>query len=183
MTTVYQATNLVNGKRYIGVTARRLDQRIWLHRSATRRGSTSPFHCALRKYGIDLFRFSVLLVCADTDADAKEIRLIASLKPEYNVALGGRLGPSIKIYTPEVRAKMAAKAAARFHNYADYMAMGPRVSARPVMCWEDGLIYDSASAAARAYEIPKSQIIETCLCKPFRFTARGRHFAYLAGDG
>lgn len=87
---VYQATNLVNGHRYIGYTARGLSKRERAHR--TRPGSL--LHSAMRKYGHENIVFEVL---ADFQGDeelakAYECEAIAAYKPEYNLTYGGEGG-------------------------------------------------------------------------------------------
>lgn len=110
--TVYQATNLINGKRYIGVTIRTLEQRKAKHvHDATAASSFRqhlPFMRAIRKYGPENIRFRALKVCDDIeDAMAEERRLIAILAPEYNATKGGE-GVWGHRHTPETKAKMSA---------------------------------------------------------------------------
>ena len=89
---IYQITNLINGKIYIGQTNN--IQKRW----ANHRCSNDPNMAiarALRKYGIDNFKFEVLLRGLTPDeANQKEIELIKeknSLIPYgYNVATGGK---------------------------------------------------------------------------------------------
>lgn len=57
---VYCITNKVNGKKYIGMTGRTLEQRWNSHCSAARNGSPFRFHCAIRKYGEDNFIKEIL---------------------------------------------------------------------------------------------------------------------------
>ena len=57
---VYVITNVLNGKRYIGLTSRSLAKRWLAHKSDARRGSRSALHRAIRKYGEEAFRVSVL---------------------------------------------------------------------------------------------------------------------------
>lgn len=84
MAIVYQATNLINGKRYIGRTGHSLGSRIAQHFNAAGRLRTGHFHNALLKYGKESFRWSVLLECDAVDVSKHEVRLIFHLKPEYN---------------------------------------------------------------------------------------------------
>lgn len=59
--------------------------------------------------------------------------------------------------------------------------MGPAASSKRVICLNDELVYESASAAARFYGLDKSLVIEVCLRNPRRIAAGGRVFRYV-GD-
>lgn len=91
MALVYQARNLVNGKRYIGFTSRPLEVRARQHRSEARQGKGHIFHKAIRKYGPENFVFGLL---ADFDGDLEmaklyEFEAISKYEPEYNLRGGG----------------------------------------------------------------------------------------------
>lgn len=202
---VYMATNLINGKRYIGVTGRNLWRRRTEHKCLARRGGQSLFYKALRKYGADLFRFSILTTCADAaDALREEARLIDLLKPEYNICRGGggavgrpcterqretnrrlhsgnryRLG---KPHTVETKNRLRAAASCHLETWERYRAMGPKAIARPVRCLDDGLLHESVKAAGRFYGIVPSSINEVCLGRPWRHTAGGRRFAFAQSE-
>jgi hypothetical protein len=60
MNLVYRITNRINGKGYIGMTSRTLEQRWASHQSAARQNSPFRFHSAIRKYGPDVWEFEVL---------------------------------------------------------------------------------------------------------------------------
>lgn len=62
MGVVYLATNLVNGKRYVGKSVKSLQKRKMTHEASARAGSNQYFHKALRKYGSDAFEWRVLMV-------------------------------------------------------------------------------------------------------------------------
>ena len=64
-------------------------------------------------------------------------------------------------------------------KWQKYSHLGPKSFSRSVICLDDGIIYESASAAARAYDSCKSAIIELCLGKRFRKTVNGRKFKYV----
>lgn len=87
---VYQVTNAINGKSYIGYTSKTLDERWKGHIKSSRKGSQFHFHAAIRKYGESAFIPNVLFV-EDTEAGAKEteILLILDRCPEYNKTMGG----------------------------------------------------------------------------------------------
>lgn len=91
---VYQATNSVNGKRYIGFTARGLRAREKAHRALANTGGGNLLQAAMRKHGHANIVFEVL---ADFDGDedlAKlyECEAIAKYRPEYNLTYGGEGG-------------------------------------------------------------------------------------------
>ena len=62
MTTgIYKITNLVNGKVYIGAS-RRIERR-WVDH---KRRASSPIHSDLEAYGLENFKFEVLIECPET---------------------------------------------------------------------------------------------------------------------
>lgn len=106
---VYQVTNKINGKRYIGHTTRKkIEYRINEHVSFANRGSNSVvFHKAIRKYGIDNFEITQLFYSEwNVESLAKEVELIAELKPEYNIALGGFGGDTFTNLPEEQKQKL-----------------------------------------------------------------------------
>lgn len=94
---LYQAVNIITGKRYIGVTVASLEKRKSQHLRTSRRGSTYYFHTALRKYGEDSFKWEEIV-----QADCKDFlyslekdylaSLLLSGESLYNTAPGGRGG-------------------------------------------------------------------------------------------
>lgn len=141
-TIVYDVTNLINGKRYIGITTKSLSRRKAQHCWEGRRGQkrAKRLHAAIRKYGAEMFRFRALARYPSlAEAKAEEIRLIALCRPEYNITQGGesaagricsaaereRLGSYRKgkpgtflgrKHTAETKAKMRAWRAANDHK-------------------------------------------------------------------
>lgn len=104
---VYKATNLTNGKFYIGYTGRGLSQREKAHRYTAR--GTAPhglLHRALCKYGDASIVFEVLADFAGDEDMAKlfECEAIAAWKPAYNLTYGGEGGTLAE----ESRAKIGA---------------------------------------------------------------------------
>ena len=59
-TGVYKITNLVNGKVYIGAS-KNIEKRWWGHKRCT----DSPIHSDLETYGLDNFKFEILLECPE----------------------------------------------------------------------------------------------------------------------
>lgn len=60
---VYKAENLINGSTYIGMTKNDFKSRIKSHEYSAKNGSKTYFHSALRKYGFDNFKWSILEKC------------------------------------------------------------------------------------------------------------------------
>ncbi|TAL43844.1 MAG: GIY-YIG nuclease family protein [Salinibacterium sp.] len=90
---VYMATNTVNGKRYIGATSKGLRVRRKQHEQApnAKRITCRYFHAAIKKHGAGAFEWTVLVRCESfADALKAEVHLIAQMKPEYNLTLGGQ---------------------------------------------------------------------------------------------
>ncbi len=82
---VYMIRNRVNGKAYIGQTVRKLRQRLSHHKCAAKRGSLSPVHSAIRKYGLGAFVIEVL-------ASAKSLLRLNALE-EHFISKCGTLSP------------------------------------------------------------------------------------------
>jgi group I intron endonuclease len=90
MAFVYKATNLVNGKFYIGATDKTVAQRARVHFQKASFGQKSKFYTAIRKYGKSSFEFVTLEECVDFfSALEREAATIKMLKPEYNLTSGG----------------------------------------------------------------------------------------------
>ena len=91
---VYIATNITNGKRYVGMTSMALNRRIASHFSQSFRGSKTALHRAIRKYGREVFDFVHVATCRNRE-DAQHTE-IAVIKQEgtrtpagYNMTPGG----------------------------------------------------------------------------------------------
>lgn len=94
MRIIYKVTNKINGKIYIGQTHLSLAKRKWLHNKSASDNINTVFYKALRKYGIDNFRWEILCYCKeDKDLNKKEILNIQTLKTlipnGYNMTEGG----------------------------------------------------------------------------------------------
>ena len=92
---VYQLTNNINQKRYIGITTQLLYRRIAEHklRAKKERGQKNKLYAAINKYGIENFKIEIIAECnSKEELEKKEIELIEKHKPEYNIAPGGSVG-------------------------------------------------------------------------------------------
>lgn len=183
MAIVYQATNTVNGRRYVGVTRLSLRQRRNGHISDARLGKTQMFfHRALRKHGPKAFKWEVLGEYPTPDeAYAAEREFVAILRPEYNTASGGWGVPGLT-HSEKTREKLRQHGEARKDLFATFAHLGPAAMAKPVICLDDGVRYESASAAARAYGIKPLSVSQACGADPKRQTAGGKRFIYADGS-
>ena len=91
---IYKAINKENGKCYIGQTAYSLDKRISGHLSSANHGVETAFHKAIRKYGINSFRWEVLCECLSREElNTQEIFYIEKYNSYngdgYNMSYGG----------------------------------------------------------------------------------------------
>jgi group I intron endonuclease len=133
---IYLITNTVNNKVYVGKSGSSMEAR-WYRES---RGKTNRhFAAAIKKYGVDNFRFSVLVEAKDhlNDLEKEYISKYRSYDPRfgYNKTLGGDGG----IPTEETRDHMIKNHWSKRSNSDDIrkkisehtkMAMTPEISAK-----------------------------------------------------
>lgn len=107
---IYCITNVVNGKKYIGVTTRNPHQRWLEHVSRSRydKKYSSAIHSALRKYGVANFVFEVLFESWDKEycvsfVEPELIKEFNTYNNGYNLTLGG----DFKIMNPVVKEKIS----------------------------------------------------------------------------
>jgi group I intron endonuclease len=97
---IYKITNTVTNKCYIGETARSNPEIRWKqHIQKINNDSGCPaLRDAVKKYGIDKFRFDVILICFDEDRHKYEKEYIAKYNSQvpngYNILPGGQYGGS-----------------------------------------------------------------------------------------
>lgn len=109
---IYLVTNSVNGKRYVGQTVKAPETRFWEHRHAAEKGEGYLLHTAIRKYGVEAFRFQVIETCDSraraNDLERRWIRLCDSRSRNrgYNITSGGDGLPDLP-RTPEHCARIS----------------------------------------------------------------------------
>ena len=167
---VYQAVNLLNGKKYIGITKKSVSQRQYQHSWFAKKGIKTTFGRAIRKYGIDNFQFSILhRTSTYQEALELEKQLISELKPEYNMSKGG-VAPTGVTWSEERRAKTLPSLRASWteerkkkHSVSSRKAITPErianlLKIRPdgfktITCLNDGKIFKSVDLAKEFYGI------------------------------
>lgn len=189
MSLVYLITNIINNSRYIGYTSTSLPYRRYHHLHAAKAEKPKMVIArAIKKYGSDNFKFQIIRDGLSIDEAWKlEERLIAELKPEYNVSSGGKSpGHGVK-WTEERRLRQSAMSKGKKHSAearAKMKASQAKVDRshlyKSVICLDDGVIYPSTKHAAQAYGLHKARIIS--VCGGSLLSANGRHFAYYRND-
>ncbi len=131
---VYMATNMVNGKKYIGKTMKSLSSRKGAHISASLHGSQVLFHKAIRKYGVRSFDWNKVYHSKnEQELFHKEIEYIKLHKTKcpkgYNLTDGGE-GATGYICSPEQRKRMSENRKGFKHTAEAKAKMGIAVKGR-----------------------------------------------------
>ena len=104
---IYKITNKINKKCYIGQTIMNIEKRWDAHRKCIGTENGCPgLRRAFEKYGLENFKFEIVIVCFDTDLSKYEKEYIIkydSYKNGYNLTHGGEEGGFFKgcKHTPE----------------------------------------------------------------------------------
>lgn len=100
---IYKITNIVSGKLYIGETKLADPNDRWkCHIKSLKcvKGGCPALKDAMKSYGIDKFRFDVLIICFDEDRmqlEREYIKRYNSMVPNgYNILEGGQMGGGFK---------------------------------------------------------------------------------------
>ena len=92
MAHIYKITNILNDKGYVGRTEKDPQERFKGHLYAARTGGPMVISRAIRKYGVENFKFEVLEECSIEDQYIRESQLIEkydTFHNGYNSSLGG----------------------------------------------------------------------------------------------
>lgn len=174
-TIIYQAVNMLNGKRYIGLTEKGLRTRKMKHFGNAKRGQVGKFYTAIRKHGAGNFHFAELVSCKDYWRGLEVERLyISLLKPEYNMTAGGGGVKGLK-FSDASKAKMsAAKKGKPGHPCPEWLKAhnadlrrAEKGKKRPtrckrVYCVTDDLTFENGTKAALHYGVTRSAISDWC---------------------
>jgi group I intron endonuclease len=99
---IYKITNTITKKCYIGETTESTPEKRWkAHIQTLKRNEGCPaLKEAMKKYGIDAFKFEVVIICFNEDLDIYEreyIQKYNSMVPNgYNILPGGKCGGGFK---------------------------------------------------------------------------------------
>lgn len=176
---VYMAINVVTGERYVGFTSCALARRRSHHLKGALNGwGPGIFAAAIRQHGAAAFEWKIVAEFPTAYAAlAEEQRLIKRLRPEYNGTSGGGAYKPL-VHSEKTIAFLRERAKERPEMWDKYLRLGSAARAKPVVCLDDGHCYPSAMAAARAYGIAQSALIEVCNRNSRRLTTGGRVFRY-----
>lgn len=110
MYSVYEITNMVNGKKYIGITSRSIEERFQEHISRAKAGMrNNRLYIAMRKYGIKSFVVRNIMQTTGEDEvrelETKYINKCDSYKNGYNCNLGGH---GFLTFPDEIKKKISA---------------------------------------------------------------------------
>ncbi len=113
---VYKATNLVNGKVYIGQTIGRLNRRITGHKVAIQNNKYHyAFVNALRKYGLDGFNWQVICICPNIDSlnEQEEYYIIYYNTMDRGIGYNMQSGGANNLLSDDTKDKIRQKALGR----------------------------------------------------------------------
>lgn len=102
---IYKITNTINNKMYIGYTNKGIENRLHKHYTNAIYGIDTHFYRAIRKYGIDKFKY-ICIDNADNISDIKNkeiywIKYFDTYKNGYNMTIGGDGGNIVDQLSPE----------------------------------------------------------------------------------
>jgi group I intron endonuclease len=107
---IYLITNLINGKKYVGQTRQKLNERIHEHKRKSNK-IIKGIDGAIKKYGWENFKVEIIEECPIEMLNEREIFWISELNTKipngYNITDGGD-GSNGHSPSPETRAKISA---------------------------------------------------------------------------
>lgn len=117
---IYKITNILNNHNYIGQTKNTLENRLKQHLKCSNKDYIKNyFHSAIKKYGKNNFKISLVEEVDDADLNEKEIYWIKYFKSigeaNYNIAAGGYNNP-FEYLSKDEKSKIAKKSWETFLN-------------------------------------------------------------------
>lgn len=198
--TIYLHKNKINGKVYIGQTKQYPPEKRWKNGLGYK--NCTHFYKAIQKYGWDNFQHIILeqKEMSPQDADNKEDYYIKLFNSQnqlygYNITSGGykTISPKANIEAIKWMKNNPGFGLARAQDMLRWQKEHPEEMAlmrkenqkkatearkKAVICVETGIIYESASQAAR--ENPTATQSKICMvCRGQRKTCGGYHWKYV----
>lgn len=158
---VYEITNLVNGKKYIGKRSCKcsIEEDKYM-------GSGKLIKKAIKKYGIENFEKKILLVCcSEKESFEEERKAIALVKAYensmyYNIAFGGK-GFTSEESKALWNEKSVRDKLERYIDSRDYSGCN-NPNSKKVICLNDKKIFNTIREASYTYSVLESQIVANC---------------------
>ena len=200
---VYVHINNINGKVYVGITCRSVEDR-WMHGYGYK--NQLYFYRAIKKYGWNNFEHFIFAEhLTAQEASNMEIIIIKKLKANnrkygYNIAQGGLIeccekDPTYeKRLTEKIKRRISAAVSGKNHPcYGKHLSektkrrisesekgrkKAPNAGTQPIpiVCVETGVVYPSTAEASRVIGVDHSSI--TMVLKGRRQRAGGFHWKY-----
>lgn len=113
---IYLITNTINGKKYVGQTSRSIKWRWGQHKYQVSKGSSLPFHRAIRKHGPDMFTVEQIDKCdSQEEANLSESKHILFHKSNvYGIGYNCDEGGDVRTTSEETKRKIGEKLKARW---------------------------------------------------------------------
>jgi len=159
---IYSATNIINGKKYVGKTIRTLRSRMDSHIHYAKHSSNYIFHRAIRKYGAHNFMWKIIFECEDEDELLEhEKRLAIELNAMSPSGYNMKAGNKGAIYDEEYRLRLSNSLKGHSFSQEGKDKIRERKS-RPVICTTSGKIYPSGKVAEIELGLRKGDIWRAC---------------------
>jgi group I intron endonuclease len=146
---IYKITNIITHKCYIGETKQSNPESRWKkHKNTIKNGVGCPaLQDAVKKYGIENFKFDILIICFDKDCYKYEIEYIKkynSIVPNgYNILEGGPGGSfQGKTHSEETKRRISAKLK---QKYIDNPKLKKEMSERNIILMNSEVIKNKIS--------------------------------------
>jgi len=104
---IYKATNLINGKIYIGQTIKSLNKRISEHKNTAKRNEGTRFHVAIRKYGFEKFTWEIICNVFSRESMIIIEHYYINLFRSYEFDFGYNSTMGDNSPTPEIRERLS----------------------------------------------------------------------------
>jgi group I intron endonuclease len=159
---IYKITNIVSGKVYIGETKVADPNDRWkghINSLNCKKGGCPALKDAMKSYGVDKFRFDVLIICFDDarlQLEREYIKRYNSMVPNgYNILEGGQMGGGFKgkKHSPETIKKIQDKRRLFYIN-------NPEAKAKALVNLKESMKKVDTGSYVRASEKYKKAVAE-----------------------